>query len=80
MAHRRKPIDVFPKTGSALIGAASSAHTTPLDFNGTSRSSPSDAGAYRFNSAGNPGWKIVAGFKNSAAVVRPKPPTSVTAE
>ena len=42
------PIDVFPKTGSALIGAASSAHATPLDFNGTSRSGTSDAGAYRY--------------------------------
>jgi hypothetical protein len=74
------PIDVFPKAGSALIGAASSTHTTPLDFNGTSRSGSSDAGAYRFNSTGNPGWKIVAGFKNSAALVRPKPPTNVSAE
>ncbi|HEV8333693.1 MAG TPA: right-handed parallel beta-helix repeat-containing protein [Steroidobacteraceae bacterium] len=71
------PIDVFPKTGSALIGAASAAHTTALDFNGTSRTGSSDVGAYRYNSAGNPGWKIVAGFKNA---VRPNPPTSVTAE
>jgi hypothetical protein len=71
------PIDVFPKAGSALIGAASTAHTTPLDFNGTSRAGSSDAGAYRFNAAGNPGWKIVAGFKN---VVRPNPPTNVSAE
>ena len=71
------PIDVFPKAGSALIGAASTAHTAPLDFNGTSRTGSSDAGAYRFNAAGNPGWKVVAGFKNA---VRPNPPTSVTAE
>jgi hypothetical protein len=71
------PIDVFPKAGSALIGAASAAHTAPLDFNGTSRAGSSDAGAYRFNAAGNPGWKIVAGFKNA---VRPNPPTNLTAE
>jgi hypothetical protein len=71
------PIDVFPRAGSALIGAASSGHTASLDFNGTSRSGSLDAGAYRFNSAGNPGWRIVAGFKNA---VRPKPPMNVTAE
>jgi hypothetical protein len=50
---------------------------TPLDFNGTSRTGSTDAGAYRYNASGNPGWKIVAGFKNA---VRPNPPTSVTAE
>ena len=71
------PIDVFPKAGSALIGAAGSAHTTALDFNGTSRAGSSDAGAYRYDAAGNPGWKIVAGFKNA---VRPNPPTNVRAE
>lgn len=71
------PINVFPKAGSALIGAASDAHTAPLDFNGTSRAGSSDAGAYRFNAAGNPGWKIVAGFKNA---VRPNPPTNLSAE
>lgn len=71
------PINVFPKAGSALIGAASAAHTAPLDFNGTSRAGSSDAGAYRFNAAGNPGWKIVAGFKNA---VRPNPPTNLSAE
>jgi len=71
------PIDVFPKTGSALIGAASASHVTSLDFNGTSRAGSADAGAYRYNASGNPGWKIVAGFKNA---VRPNPPTNVTAE
>jgi Right handed beta helix region len=70
------PIDIFPKAGSALIGAAAPAYATPVDFNGTSRSGSTDAGAYRFNAAGNPGWHIVAGFKNA---VRPLPPTDVTA-
>jgi hypothetical protein len=60
-----------------MIGAANTSHTAPLDFNGTSRAGSSDAGAYRFNAAGNPGWKIVAGFKNA---VRPNPPTNVRAE
>lgn len=70
------PIDAFPKAGSALIGAAAAAHVSSVDFNGTSRSGSADAGAYRFNAAGNPGWQIVAGFKNA---VRPKPPADLTA-
>jgi hypothetical protein len=74
------PIDVFPKSGSALIGAASSAHVTALDFNGTSRAGANDAGAYRFGAAGNPGWQISAGFKTSGSIVRPEPPTNVTAQ
>lgn len=74
------PIDVFPKSGSALIGAASAAHATPLDFNGTSRTGTNDAGAYRFSASGNPGWQISPGFKTSGNVVRPNPPTNVTAE
>lgn len=71
------PIDVFPRAGSALIGAAAPAYVVPVDFNGTSRSGSSDAGAYRFNAAGNPGWKIVAGFKNA---VRPLPPGHLTVQ
>jgi hypothetical protein len=74
------PIDVFPKAGSALIGAASSAWATAVDFNGTSRTGSNDAGAYRFSATGNPGWKIIAGFKQvGGGVVRPMPPTNLTA-
>jgi hypothetical protein len=73
------PIDVFPKTGSALIGAASAAHATPIDFNATSRTGTNDAGAYRFSASGNPGWTIGAGFKTRGNIVRPMPPTNVTA-
>lgn len=72
------PIDLFPKPGSALVGAAAAAHATALDFNGTSRSGSSDVGAYRFNASGNPGWRIIAGFKTtSGAVSPPMPPTNV---
>jgi hypothetical protein len=74
------PIDVFPKTGSALIGAASPTHVTPADFNGTSRSGSADAGAYRYSASGNPGWRIVAGFKPATSAVRPMPPTDLTAQ
>jgi hypothetical protein len=72
------PINVFPKTGSALIGAANEAHATSIDFNGTSRSGSNDVGAYRYNASGNPGWQITAGFKTSGNIVRPMPPTNVT--
>jgi hypothetical protein len=74
------PIDLFPKSGSALIGAASAAHITTLDFNGNSRTGTNDVGAYRYSSSGNPGWVISAGFKTGGNVVRPNPPTNVTAE
>lgn len=74
------PIDLFPKSGSALIGAASAAHAAALDFNGTSRTGTNDVGAYRYSASGNPGWTITAGFKTSGNVIRPNPPTNVTAQ
>lgn len=75
------PIDLFPKPGSALIGAAAAAHATAMDFNGTGRAGSSDAGAYRFNANGNPGWRIVAGFKTMSGIVAsPMPPTNVRVE
>ena len=75
------PIDLFPKQGSALIGAASAAHVTALDFNGTSRAGSSDAGAYLFNANGNPGWRIAGGFKPASGIVAPPmPPANVRVE
>jgi hypothetical protein len=72
------PIDVFPGPGSALIGGAAPAHLPSVDFNGTSRTGSTDVGAYRFNAAGNPGWRIAAGFKVSgSAGTAPNPPISV---
>jgi hypothetical protein len=59
----RPPIDLFPAPGSALIGAGDSRYATSLDFNGRSHSTPPDAGAYRFQAGGNPGWAITTGFK-----------------
>jgi parallel beta-helix repeat protein len=53
----------FPRTGSALIGAASAPFLVNDDFNGTARQSPSDSGAYVFHPEGNPGWAIAPGFK-----------------
>jgi len=74
------PIDLFPKTGSALIGTASAANMPALDFNGNSRTGTNDVGAYRYSSSGNPGWVIGPGFKTGGNLVRPNPPTNVTAE
>ncbi len=53
----------FPLPGSALIGKANARFMVEDDFNGTSRGSSRDAGAYMFRALGNPGWKIVPGFK-----------------
>ena len=73
------PIDVFPREGSALIGAGSSDYAIELDFNGIARQGTLDAGAYRFQPGGNPGWKLAAGFKQRVTV-RPKAPTQLSAE
>jgi hypothetical protein len=56
------PNDVFPKAGSALIGAGLASAAPVDDFNGTARTMPTTVGAYQ--AAGtNPGWTLVAGFK-----------------
>jgi hypothetical protein len=72
------PIDLFPRDGSALIGAGSTTYAVDTDFNNNARSGTRDAGAYKFQAGGNPGWAIAAGFKaRTASVVRPNPPTDV---
>jgi len=58
------PNDVFPKAGSKLIGAGDAAHVVEVDFNGTARNGVADVGAYKFDTAGNPGWTIGPGFKD----------------
>jgi len=73
------PIDVFPKAGSALVGAGNAARVTDADFNGTPRNGVADAGAYRFAAGGNPGWTLAAGFKGTATGPVPNPPTNVNA-
>lgn len=56
--------NVYPRAGSRLIDAGSAAHVTSIDFNGTPRTGTPDAGAYNYSTAQNPGWTVVAGFKN----------------
>ncbi len=55
--------DFFPIPGSALIAGGSLGYVVEEDFNGTSREGIADAGAYRYNPHGNPGWAILPGFK-----------------
>ena len=76
----RPPIDTFPASGSALVGAADQHHVATDDFNGNSRSGAADVGAYRFSGGGNPGWRISEGFKSSVAIRRPEPPQDMQAE
>ena len=56
-------LDAFPALGSALISAADPAYMTLYDFNGVPRGDTLDVGAYVFDSNGNPGWPVAAGFK-----------------
>jgi hypothetical protein len=72
------PIDVFPRSGSALAGAGSAAHVAAVDFNGTPRGGMADVGAYKFSSGGNPGWKLAANFKGNGNG-QPNPPINLTA-
>jgi hypothetical protein len=57
------PEDLFPVDGSRLVAAGSAAYPLADDFNGTPRAGTHDAGAYRWQSGGNPGWPLQAGFK-----------------
>ena len=58
------PMDLFPTAGGALVGAGSTDHVAADDFNGTARMGVADIGAYAFAAGGNPGWVIMAGFKD----------------
>jgi len=59
------PIDPFPAPGSSLIGAGDPDYATEEDFNGNPRNGVADAGAYKYQQNGNPGWSISTDFKSS---------------
>jgi hypothetical protein len=59
------PQDVFPASGSGLVGAADPAWRAVEDFNLAPRGPADDIGAYRAAGGGNPGWELAAGFKPS---------------
>jgi hypothetical protein len=65
------PNDVFPKAGSALIGAGVAQHVVEDDFNGTPRGGAIDVGAYLFDEAGNPGWTLAEEPKADSAAMTP---------
>jgi hypothetical protein len=72
------PIDLFPKTGGALLAAGSAAHVAAIDFNGTPRNGVADAGAYKSAPGGNPGWTLAEGFKGSTGSPQPNAPSNLT--
>jgi parallel beta-helix repeat protein len=71
--------DFWLKTGSPLIGAANASYVPGTDFNGTTRTSPFDVGAYATNGqATNPGWKIGPGLKQiGSPIMLPAAPTNL---
>ena len=72
------PVDVFPAAGGSLVNAGSSDYAAQIDFNGTPRGGLADAGAYRYNSNGNPGWGLAIGFKDVGySATRPNPPADL---
>lgn len=74
------PIDLFPAPGSALIAAGTVAYKTEIDFNGVARVGVADAGAYHYDSNGNPGWTLTSDFKNvTENRLAPNPPASLNA-
>jgi parallel beta-helix repeat protein len=75
------PIDAFASPGSALINAGIASYVTTIDFDGNQRDGIADAGAYKFDNNGNPGWEITSGFKTSSGETKtPLPPTNVRTE
>ncbi|HXG06319.1 MAG TPA: choice-of-anchor Q domain-containing protein, partial [Nitrososphaera sp.] len=73
-------MNFWPRPGSLLIGAANASLVASLDFNGTSRTSPYDIGAYETEGLGvNPGWQIAPGFKvtGSQPMLPPLAPTNL---
>jgi MYXO-CTERM domain-containing protein len=58
--------NVFPASGSKLIGSGDAARVVEDDFNATPRLGVADIGAYKYDARGNPGWPIDTGFKSAA--------------
>lgn len=57
--------NVYPTSDSPLIGAGDPTYATSSDFNGTTRLSSVDAGAYAWTTTTNPGWQVAPGFKDA---------------
>ncbi len=75
------PIDLFPANGSALVAGGSKLYVTENDFNGEPRQGVADAGAYRYQAGGNPGWALFPAFKVLADhIVVPNPPSDLVTD
>jgi len=59
------PQDVFPTSGSGLVGAGDPGWRAVADFNLDLRGPADDIGAYLAAAGGNTGWPLTAGFKPS---------------
>ncbi len=70
-------IDLYPLSTSNMVDAADEVYTGSYpDFNGTTRVSPAEIGAYEFTTVENPGWQIDTFFKETELAVteaRPVP-------
>ncbi|MEO5657078.1 MAG: right-handed parallel beta-helix repeat-containing protein [Nitrospiria bacterium] len=67
--------DLWPVSGSVLIGKANTDFAAARDVNDRPRARPADVGAYETDGlAVNPGWKIIPDFK---ALTIPSSPTKV---
>ena len=71
-------LNAFPAIGSKLIGAGIANLQPTNDFNATARLGSNDAGAYAFDTSGNPGWEVGEGFKFVPVIVDPSGPTIET--
>ena len=73
--------NLWPSAASLLRDAAILTYSPPLDFNSSTRSNPTDVGAYDANGlASNPGWQIQEGFKGADGSTDTQSPTiSITA-
>ena len=64
--------DAYPVEGSTVIDAATPGYATSTDFNGIARTGAPDAGAYEWTGPGNPGWRVVPGFKVAGGGMGPE--------
>lgn len=69
--------NVYPSADSPLIDAGAIVWVTGVDFNGTARTGPPEAGAYAWTTAANPGWTVTAGFKGVGSSQPPVPPLNL---
>ena len=58
-------LDAYPRAGGPLVGTGNATQQPIDDYNGTTRGSTHDVGAYAFADTGNPRPRVSDGFKGS---------------